>query len=162
MTQATTHIILPPKRFQAPEDPWFDPIRHKPWFVKLYRRRTQLPALQMALAEITACNSINEKNDPMHVIAARWAVDERELRDYISFRGGLSYVDKQDDQTQATFKAVLDQAYEAYCNAGADDTIRYYIQTVGRYFPGNTRQMIEAWEVDPTFYPRGYPCPTLQ
>ncbi len=160
MTLNQTQIVLPPKRFQKPEDPWFDPIRHKAWFRKLYRRRTQIPALEMALAEITACNSIKEKNDPMHVIATRWDVDERELRDFISFRGGLSYLGKLPEDDQIIFKAVLDQAYDAYCKGGAEDTIRHYIQTVGRYFPGNTRQMIEAWEVDPTFYPRGYQCQT--
>ncbi len=136
-------LQTPPKRFEDPFDPKFDPIRHLPWFHKLEARRKQIPALKQALA------AIHDPRQPMlqKDAATAFGVDERELRDYEDFVNGVS---KPHD---LKFQKVLDDAYWEYCAGGGAHNLAWCIDRMGKLYGVNPRHVNERFETDPNFLP---------
>lgn len=142
-------IVLPPKRFQDPSSPCYDPIRHLKWFGKLSVRRDQITMLRCALRDYDDTRlDLTQKE-----ICARWKVSEREFRDYIDFVAG--FVDRRLWQSPA-YQPVMDAAYASYCNHLACRHIRHFIEEVAPLYGLNKRHVTERWEVDPGFIPTGY------
>lgn len=142
-------IPLPPKRFESTDDPRFDPIRHKPWFCKLEKRRAKLPFLKEALRQWRDCG-ITQAQAAEHA-----GVDERELRDYAAFMvgkplGGGSVKDF------IILDAILKDAAALYEASGAAHSLRHYIEKISPLWGRNPRPIVELYEVDPTWKPEGY------
>ncbi len=144
---ATEHTImkltLPPKRYEDPFDPRFDPIRHLPWFRKLEKRREKIPSLKQALA------AIHDPSKPMSQKDASEAffVDERELRDYEDFINGIS------KSVDVKFQKVLDDAYWEYCAGGGAHNLTWCIDRMSKLYGVNPRHVNEKFETDVTFLP---------
>lgn len=134
---------LPPKRFEDPWDHRFDDIRHKPWYAKLIKRREKLPSLKCA-ADYLHQGSLQKD------AAARFTVDERELRDYVSFIANCPY------HKPPEYYRILEEAYAEYCGMNGDRHINYFIERIAPSYGMNPRHVTEMWEIDPTFYPVSY------
>lgn len=139
------NLILPPKRFEDPWEPRFDPIRFRPWFRHLEERRKKLPSLKFALSLMPALSQV--------AAAQEAAVDERELRDYFWFMIGAGSIQ---NENRIRNQAILDEAYRLYDFNGGAFHIRKYIHVLSPRYGVNPRHVEEAWEVDPTFYPINY------
>lgn len=133
---------LPPKRFEDPNDPRFDPIRHEKWFRQVLKRRAQLPQLQLA------CLMMHNSGCNQKAAAELAGVDARELRDYLKFWAIAPYP----DSTPVEQDFIM-TAYMHYCSSSAS----WYkcLDAVSRDAK-LTRRVKEKWEVDPRFYPVGY------
>ena len=138
------NLILPPKRYEDPYNPKYDPIRHKPWFPSLMERREKIPMLQMAYRQL------KETNHSQLRVAEEWGVDPRELRDFINFTIGKG------DTPSKAFQACLNDAYFEYCIEGAMRHIGFFIEKMAPFYGLNPRHVREMWEVDPEFYPKTY------
>lgn len=138
-------IVLPPKRWETAESPIFDPIRGKPWFQKLLKRKHHIPALEQAYRECMA-----NLNETQKSIAKIWDVDERELRDYIKF--------KHDQNPEITDQAqrVIDMAYKLYCESKAIRSFSWCVELAANAAGLRTRPYRELWEVCPNYYPSSY------
>ncbi len=152
-------ITLPPKQFQDHGSPEFDPIRHKPWFQKLHRSATNLWNLKMAHAEMTACVSIGEPNDPIGVIARRWDVDVPTLRQYVAFAGQLSALRTMTPHQRKACQIVIDMAYDAYREHSAAKPFHYYLAETASSLSEDAEAIVTLWETDHAFYPTGYRKP---
>lgn len=134
---------LPPKRFDDPDHPTYDNIRHYRWFGKLGTRRAKLQWLAVGY------NYIREKM-PQQKAADEVNVDSRELRDYVAFRDGVSRGASANEQQ------AMNEAYHLYCNELGKISIRKAIALQAPLWGLNPRHVQELWEVDPTFYPTDY------
>ncbi len=135
---------LPPKRFQDPNDPVYDGIRHESWYAKLLTRRAKNSTLGFAYLELMA------GKDAQKQIAALYGVDPRELRDY------TNWVNKTPRKAiSAQQQAILDGAYELYL--WQDKSIQAQIRHVSSLFGVKGRHIEELWDVRPDFWPTGYP-----
>ncbi len=140
-------ITLPPKRFEAIEDPRFDQIRGKPWFWRLKERRTRLHSFQQAY------QAWDSRKFTQLQASLEYGIHERDLRDYISFVRKHPATKKID---RTTAQRVLDDAYVLYCEDNANKNFVEYVQAVAYRFGINPRMARELWEVDSTFYPSAY------
>jgi hypothetical protein len=140
-------IPLPPKRFQNPADPVYDPIRHKPWFGKLLKRRAKLPLLEQALLAWMVGGSQKQA-------AEEFGLDERELRDYRNWIERAQLVPIC--ASKKTFQHILEAAHATYQNTGGSRHLRTYIEVHASRWGLTPRHVTELWEVDPTFFPLGY------
>lgn len=136
---------LPPKRFEDDRDAKFDSIRWKPWFPALAERRAKIPLLAAAADVLSQSKTETQKS-----VAEWFTVDDRELRDYMAFR-----FDKW-PKPSPTFQRILDDAYEIYCLNKAVIGLRHCIDRVAGYYGKNPRHVMEEFEVNPTFVPKGY------
>jgi hypothetical protein len=142
-------IPLPPKRFQDPADPVYDPIRHKPWFGKLLKRRAKLPLLEQALKRLGDCSQKQA--------AEEFGLDERELRDYLHWAEGVvEGIPMVAPCIGRKYQAVLDDANSMYQHNNGYAHIRFYIELWAPLWGMKPRHVTELWEVDPTFLPLGY------
>jgi hypothetical protein len=142
-------MILPPKRFESPEDPKFDQIRHKYWFYQLKERRKKTSILEAALVEMKKEGLSQKKASELY------SVDPRELRDYERFvmKESPSY---KDANTKKTIQAIISIAYQGYSHDQAAQPFTKYVKNVAIKFGVNPRHAIEAWEIDQNLYPAGY------
>lgn len=145
--------VLPPKRFQDPGDPYYDPIRHEPWFRKLETRRYKRGNLAAALFYWRAqANDTTQKAS-----SALYGVDPRELRDY------ANWVEKTPRKAvSGAAQAILDGAYEIYSNPSwplphANHPFVFCIRYVASLFGVKGRLIEEMWEIHHDFWPTGYP-----
>lgn len=141
-------MILPPKRFDSPDNPKYDSIRHRPWFRLTLERRGKIPFLKAAKDKLVEIGSQKET-------ASMYRVDERELRDYCRFVDGIS-PNYQDAQEKRTFQRIIDDAYASYVADKAKYNFRDYIANNAGYFGALPRHVLEAWEIDPNLLPTGY------
>lgn len=137
-------ITLPPKRFQQIDNPKYDPVRHKPWFAKLEKRRAKLGMLELAYL------SWKKEGKTQIASAIEYGVDGRELRDY------AAYVEKTHDPITRNMQACLDDAYSHYAFSHGERSFRFYVESMARLYGMNPRHVVEAWEVNPNFYPTNY------
>jgi hypothetical protein len=141
---------LPPKRFQDPQDPYYDPIRHEPWFHKLMKRRAQNAMLKAAHWHWV-------ETDDQKLSASLHGVDPRELRDY------TNWVNKTPRKAvSAQEQAILDGAYEVYTNPDPSfkshtQSFGWCIRHVASLFGVKGRPIEEMWEIRHDFWPTGYP-----
>jgi hypothetical protein len=137
---------LPPKRFESVLSTKFDPIRGRPWFKRLERRKWQLNALQLAAQRL----SYPDKGVIMTQDQAskEFGVDPRELRDYVKFISGIGR-----ERPSHAYQHILDTAYAEYCRFSASVTLRHYIELEAPKWGINPRRVVELWEVDSTFLP---------
>lgn len=135
---------LPPKRFDNPNDSRFDPIRHKPWFGKLMRRRAKLDRLRFAYSMWKVLKN------PQNIAAKEAGVDSRELRDYSAFFNQTPRTITKDEQ------AILDNAYNIYCLRNGDDSFVACIQDAASLWGVKARRVQELWDVARHFYPTVY------
>lgn len=150
--------VLPPKRYQDPFDPRYDPIRHLPWFRKLETRRRHLPALHGAYTEYMKADGEMFWEEA----ASHYFVTTRELRDYHSFMQNRSRMDELIPEDRKMAQAVIDSAYIEYhddlpwaaCMKNAA-----LLRFMGMPSPkrhAKARTFNEMWEIDPTYLPTGY------
>lgn len=138
------HKVLPPKRFEDPYDPYFDPIRHERWFKKLLTRREKNFLLKGAFTDM------RQLELSQHDASLAWGVNVRELRDY------TLWADKTPRKAvSAQEQAILDGAYGLYCFH--PEPFQYHIRQAAPLFGVKGRPIEELWETHPSFYPRGYP-----
>lgn len=78
-------------------------------------------------------------------------VDSRELRDYARFVEGKERPGKELKHFHA-----ITTAYERYCLDEAKRNFRHYLEQEAPLWGLIPRQLVELWEVDPKFYPKGY------
>lgn len=140
--------ILPPKRFQPCYLPIFDSIRYRPWFRHLEERRDKICLLEAARLEYRGQQT--QRLDPQKYAAEKWNVDERELRDYISFWGR---VPKPVSKAQ---QHALDTSYLDYCANHGEESFRNCIFNVSKMYGIKPRHLHELWDTCPKFYPTGY------
>ncbi len=126
------------------DDPVYDSIRHQPWFWRLEKRREKLWQLKQAKSHL------DNVKDSRCAVAKEWQVDERELRDYISF------VNKVKRNITATEQKILDRAYQSYMEAGGNVSFRDCIYSESKMWGINPRHVNELWETDYHFYPHEY------
>lgn len=139
-------IQLPPKRFEDVNDPKYDSIRHRPWFLRLELRRSRLPNLRCA-AKAYHDNPKLRLSDA----AIAFGVSLRDLNDYLSFTS-----DKPQPAVPPTFQAAVDSAYEDYCVFGAEMAFVYYLDCHAKLYGINPRHLTECWNVNRNCYPKGY------
>lgn len=142
-------MILPPKRYEDPFHPKFDPIRWRPWFGKLIKRREKIPMLKQAMLAM-GVGGLSQKD-----AAERYGVDERELRDYENFyceRGTMPAIDYKSKE----FQCILDEAYKFYCLSGGEGHIKGFIEAIAPSYGMNPRHVYERYEIDATFLPTGH------
>lgn len=138
---------LPPKRFDDPSDPKYDPIRHLSWFWKLAKRREKLKFLKQANQDMI-CNKKLQKD-----AARNFGLDERELRDYISF---VNHEPRMvGGSVGAAYQHASDLAYLIYCRAGGLFSFTKCLERAAPDYGIKPRHLTELWETDPTFYPQG-------
>lgn len=142
------YVVLPPKRFQPVSSPLYDEIRFRPWFHLLERRRAKIPLLQAAKSLLDLSNQTQKE------VAEYYEIDEREIRDYCQFVNGDSRIPSE---LRPHLQLALDYSYKLYSNALAAKPIRDYLAKEAKTFRLNPRHVAEFWDVDPTFYPTGYP-----
>lgn len=141
-------LVLPPKRFELECDPVFDPIRHKPWYGRLYELRKDIPAIKLAY-------HLWEGGSTQQEAAEFFGVDVKEIRAYHDFVS-----QKQWDVTQQENKkhqAIIDYAYQDYVN---NNGIRYFdafLQAHAKLFGVNPDSVSRRWAFDPLYWPTGYP-----
>lgn len=140
-------MILPPKRYQNPGLPFFDPIRHKAWFKSLERRRAKIPMLSAALSEyelglISFCS-----------VAEKYKVHERELRGY---RGYVMGHRAFSPNTELRITSAIEDAYVRYVEGKASRSFAHCLRKSARLYGMNPRHLTEAWDVDRFFYPESY------
>jgi len=141
-------LVLPPKRFQPCHWPIFDSIRYRSWFRHLEERREKIGLLEMARVEYR--NQQSQRLDPQRFAAEKWGVDERELRDYISYFDGVG---KDINKTQ---QHALDSAYLYYCTNNGEISFRYSVFDACKLYGIKPRHLHELWDTCPKFYPTGY------
>ena len=137
-------IVLPPKRFDDPANPKYDPIRHHPWFARLLQRRAKIDLLRSAL-NLQSQNKITQKS-----AAEQYGVDERELRDYEKWIMGSHQTANINQQ------AIIDHAYKDYCGRGGYRPFTLCLKVAAQLFGEAARPIIEKWEVDPRYFPSNY------
>jgi hypothetical protein len=115
------------------------------------QRREKLPALEGAYQA-----SIVNDSGWLYAIAVQWGVDERELRDYIDFRDGVSHLATHPAEKVARAQTVLDEAYIIYCQSSEPFARCIKSAALAHGKPDVPRFFNEMWEVDPFFYPTGY------
>lgn len=142
-------MILQPKRWQKADDPRYDPIRHKPWFSRLLKRKQIIPLMEAALSYM----QVHESDITQAQLCEFWAIDPRDFRDFRAFWQGESF------GTSKTFQAILDGAYHLYQEHNAIRPIQRFIDDVAPLYGVNYRHVWEMWEVDPAFYPSDYKYP---
>lgn len=152
---------LPPKRFQSDGDPKYDSIRYLPWFTTLAARREKLGVLQEAWrwknSTFVTTTDGHRKFATLTEAASAFAVDERELRDFIDFIEGRSRLAEIEHVgTRRAFQAILDQAYDVYCDTNGRKPFSQVIRDESRLFGIDGRQAVELWDVDPAYYPTHY------
>jgi len=137
-------LQLPPKRYEDPSLPIYDSIRHKEWFPRLLVRRLKIPVL-------AACReAYNKEHETMVHQCAKFEVDEREFRDYIRFvNNGITSCSVD----HKTTRAIIELAYNAYCNDNADDPFTRYLEHFARMFGVPPRHITELWETDNLYRP---------
>lgn len=141
--------VLPPKLFQDPYHPYYDPIRHENWLPRAIRRVQRTKRLQIAYRDRNALKA------KLGHLAEVYDVDERQLRDYFKWRDtveqhGLWFFNRN-------WQAILDGAYEMYC--GQKQPFLGCIRRVAALFGERARPIVDLWETHPFFYPTGYPKP---
>ncbi len=140
---------LPPKRFQDPQDPYYDPIRHEPWFHKLARRRAKNALLFRAYKEMydTGCTQ--------KAACALYGVHKRELRDYVNWAN-----ETPRKAISAQEQAILNGAYHTYSNPAPDVDnlpLQACIRHVASLFGVRGRPIEEMWDIRHDYWPTGYP-----
>ncbi len=142
-------VVPPPKRFEDDCDARFDPIRHRPWFHRLRARRAKLGVLSAA-GEIL----MKDRSATQVSVCRALGIDERELRDYVTFRLGQSpYVDPKLNNLH---REILAQAYDVYCYTYAASNLSVHIEAKARGLGLNPRSVRERWEIDPLYLPERY------
>jgi hypothetical protein len=139
--------VLPPKRFQDPQDPYYDPIRHEPWFHKLAKRRAKNALLFRAYREMyeTGCTQ--------KAACGLYGVHKRELRDYVNWAN-----ETPRKAISAQEQAILDGAYEVYSSVWeASQPFGLCIRKVSALFGVRGRPIEEMWDIRHDFWPTGYP-----
>jgi hypothetical protein len=147
-------FVLPPKRWQPAEDPKYDPIRPKRWFPRLLVRKNKLHNLEAARLKWRSYQKFVK--DAQKRAAEEWGVDERELRDYCKFVEGYSKLLEEGPKYRQLAQILIDEAYNLYCHDKGLHSFQFWLKRVGDRSTIGGRQLIELWEVDPTFYPKGY------
>jgi hypothetical protein len=143
-------MILPPKRWERDSLAKYDPIRHRPWFRLLCKRKHSLHHMAYAY-------SFMKENDTSQKEAcSQFSLSEREFQDYIEFVEGESRHSKLDGKKKQVFLEILNDAYRIYTHNLASKNIVFYIRQVAPLWGVNPRHVTEMWEVDPKFYPTGY------
>lgn len=140
-------MILQPKRWESADDPKWDPIRHKPWFARLLKRKHIIPLMKGCFDE---WHYSEEKGLTQELVCERWGVSPRELRDYVAFRRGVAI------NANPVFQSILDGAYKLYVEHNAIRPIQRFIDDVAPLYGVKSRHVFEMWEVDANFYPTGY------
>jgi len=140
-------MILPPKRYEDPGSPIYDPIRHKPWFKKLEKRREKIPFLNSALAEY-GTGPIS-----FQTAAQKYKVHERELRGYRNFVSG--YVGFP-SCSKTLYQSIIDDAYERFKECKASRSFYNCINKSAKLYGQSPRRITEAWDCDRNFYPTNY------
>jgi hypothetical protein len=145
-------MILQPKRWQAADDPKYDPIRHHAWFHRIQKRKHVLPRMQECLNHLWI---VKVDGKTQEELCDDWNVSPREFRDYRDFVNGHSrpYANPKE---KLTHQHILDSAYKAYCIHNAIRPIQSFIQDMAPLYGVHYRPVWERWETDPAFYPTGY------
>lgn len=146
-------MILQPKRWQDASDPKYDPIRHKPWFARLLKRKQIMPLMEAALGYM----KFHKSDMTQMELCDLWGIRRRDFRDYARFYDQLER--KTFDRQLASFQYILNQAYMFYCADEAAKPITRYIQVIAPLHGIKSRHVCEMWEVDPAFYPSDYAYP---
>lgn len=139
---------MQPKRWEKADNPKYDPIRHKPWFNRLLKRKKVIPLME-------GCYLQSKNPDCPHrqeELCDLWNVSPREFRDYCSFLD-----EKVWPEVSPVFQSILDKAYGLYCDSNAEFPIQRFIQNLAPHYGKNYRHVWELWEVSPVFYPNDYP-----
>jgi hypothetical protein len=144
--------VLPPKRFESLADTIFDPIRGRPWFQKLVKRREQIPLLEQAYK----AHRDMHRSMTQYDAATQFNVDERELRDFIKYVDGVSVFSSLTKAEQLVYQRILDNAYDLYDRFRAQENFRYYIEGCAKPFGLDARPVWELYDIDPTWFPTGY------
>lgn len=139
-------MILPPKRFEDPSHPVYDPIRHHPWFQKLIKRRKKIPFLKQALARW-------DETEHQRLSAVEFGIDERELRSYRLFVKKNRII--RDSQVEIVTH-MLDSAYATYCSNKGHRSYVWCLKKVAALYGKTPKQLVEIWEADATMYPSTY------
>lgn len=141
-------MILQPKRWERAEDPRFDPIRHKPWFARLLKRKHVIPMMEGCYKQWMREDALTQDE-----LCSLWNVSPREFRDYVKLR--TMDFDLRDISKE--FQSILDSAYRSYCIHNACRPIQRFIADFSPLYGKNYRHVWEMWEVNPVFYPNDYP-----
>lgn len=132
-----------PKRWESAESTVYDPIRGKPWFRRLLKRKRQIPALREA-------SKLVSQGQPQWKAAAEFGVDERELRDY------RNYIIGSCNPISRVEQDILDHAYDQYQFDGARLAFHAYVMSSAKMLGLNPRAIRELWEIHPFFLPTVY------
>ncbi len=143
-------FILPPKRYQNPEDPKFDCLRHKPFYWKLVRRREKLPILRAAHTYWIISGKTQKE------VGAEYKISTRELQDFIQYQRGESRADRAAENTRKTYQAIIDSAYYEYNQKAASVGFERLIEIHAELYGQKASVLSELWCVDPLFYPSNY------
>jgi hypothetical protein len=145
-------IVLQPKRWQAADDPKYDPIRHHAWFQRIQKRKHVLPMMEGCLRQV---REDRDGSFTQEELCDLWNVSPREFRDYRDFVIGWSR-EYANPKEKLTYQHILDSSYKAYCIHNAIRPIQSFIQDMAPLYGVPYRPVWERWETDPTFYPTGY------
>ena len=141
-------MILQPKRWQTADDPRYDPIRHRPWFARLLKRKKAIPMMECAFNQWRAGGFTQSQ------VCKNWEIDPRDFRDYFHFHMGIG------DKISPLFLSVLTSAYNAYREHSAIRPIHSFIADLAPVYGVKARPIQEEWEINPFFYPSDYAYPT--
>lgn len=143
------HTQLPPKRFEDPNDPKFDPVRGKPWFGKLVKRGLNIPSLSAAY---TAYQKPDNQLTQV-LVAEQYHVSVDDLIDYIKFVENKPSFKVRSDAERKLWQHILDNAYGVYERFRANDNLNSYIDMAAKTYGIDPRPIKELWDIDPTFVP---------
>lgn len=143
-------MILPPKRWERSEGPKYDPIRHRPWFLRLEKRKTIIPQMEQAYAMLGRDGGTQRR------FALEFGLRERDFQDFIQFKDGHSRYHELGYNVKLAYLDILNGAYKLYCEHGAAIPIQSFIDDLAPLYGLKGRPVYEMWQVDPTFYPTGY------
>jgi len=137
-------LVLPPKRWESSDHPRFDPIRVRSWFHRQNTRKYHIPTLAAAYTSMLTAGWSQSHS------CSFYGVSDRELRDYTNWR------EKRPVNRPEFAQMGLDEAYLIYNEHQGRRAWRDCIRNGAQAWGINGRHLMEAWEVDATFYPSYY------
>lgn len=144
-------MILQPKRWESADDPKYDPIRHKPWFRRLLKRKKVLHNMKGCYLQYLDIGPDNKDHLSQQELCDLWNVSPREFRDYVSFHDPACVW-----RISLVSQSILDNAYLLYCDMNAEKPIQKFIEVVAPHYGIKGRPVCELWETCHNFYPTKY------
>lgn len=145
-------MILQPKRWQLADSPIYDPIRFRPWFQRLLKRKKHITKMRACLFEFAGAETALTQEEHCD----KWNVSPREFRDFVNFWSG------EGPPISPEYLSILTSAYNAYCEHSAIRPIQRFIADIAPLYGVNYRHVWEMWEIHPKFYPSDYVYYDLQ